>query len=267
MNQDSDSATNFEAAESDGLGQRARPHAMGQVIADGTGAAVNGLASSGLSPITAMSLRDQARRAIRAGIIAGNIEAGEIISVRTLATSLGVSATPVREAVLDLEKEGLLVAIRNKGFQVPVLSDRDLQEILDLRLLLEVPAMARLAGRLSRDRFEHFRALATAIGESADAGDIVGFLEGDREFHLSLLKELGNQRLTDSVALLRDQVRLYGVPNLAEEHQLSDSAEEHATLLEAVERGDAHLAAQLMNHHLQHTTGIWAGASDREDRP
>jgi len=219
--------------------------------------------SSGLSPITTSSLRDQARRAIRAGIIAGNIEAGEVITVRTLAAQLGVSATPVREAVLDLANEGLLLPIRNKGFQVPTLSDEDLQEILDIRLLLEVPAMVQLAGRLSEERCRHFRALAAAIGESATAGDVVGFLEGDREFHLGLLNEIGNERLTDMVALLRDQVRLYGVPHLAEEHQLSDSAEEHAALLEAVERGDGLLAEQLMTRHLQHTRGIWAGTRDR----
>jgi len=219
--------------------------------------------SGGLSPITSISLRDQARRAIRAGIIAGNIEAGEILSVRALAARLGVSATPVREAVLDLANEGLLLAIRNKGFQVPTLSDQDLQEILDIRLLLEVPAMVQLAGQLPEERCRHYRGLAAGIGESASAGDVVGFLEGDREFHLSLLAELGNQRLTDMVALLRDQVRLYGVPHLAEEHQLSDSAEEHAALLEAVERGDGRLAEQLMTRHLQHTRGIWAGTRDR----
>jgi DNA-binding GntR family transcriptional regulator len=258
-----DPTTSTAAASPDRVGEAALVDAVGLERADRGGPAADGGDSGGLSPITAMSLRDQARRAIRAGIIAGNIEAGEVISVRALASRLGVSATPVREAVLDLAKEGLLLAIRNKGFQVPTLSDQDLQEILDIRLLLEVPAMVRLAGRLSEERGAYFRAMVAAIGESASAGDIVGFLEGDREFHLSLLGELGNQRLTDVVALLRDQVRLYGVPHLAEEHQLAASAEEHAALLEAVEGGDRRLAEQLMARHLRHTRGIWAGAHER----
>jgi len=239
---------------------------VGRDAAGGDSASA-GAGSDGLTPLTATSLRDQARRAIRAGIIAGNIEAGAVISIRGLATRLGVSATPVREAVLDLANQGLLLAIRNKGFQVPTLSDHDLQEIHDIRLLLEVPAMVSLAGHLSEDRCTHYRELAAAIGKSAATGDIVGFLEGDREFHLSLLGELGNERLIDMVALLRDQVRLYGLPHLAEEHQLSDSAEEHAALLKAVEKGNAPLAAQLMTRHLQHTRGIWAGARDREYAP
>jgi DNA-binding GntR family transcriptional regulator len=264
MDQEPGSDTRVETARSDRLERTLLSNATGRDSAERGKSATIGPGSDGLSPINAVSLRDQARGAIRAGIISGNIEAGAILSVRALAARLGVSATPVREAVLDLVKEGLLLAIRNRGFQVPVLSDEDLEEILDLRVLLEVPSMVRLAGRLSEARYAHFRALAAAIGKSAATGDIVGFLEGDREFHLSLLNELGNQRLTDSVALLRDQVRLYGVPYLAEEHKLSDSAEEHVSLLQALERGDARLTEQVMTHHLQHSRGIWAGSNDRE---
>ncbi len=222
-------------------------------------------AMDGLSPLTPTSLRDEARRAIRAGIIAGNIEAGEVISVRVLAARLGVSATPVREAVLSLAKEGLLIPIRNKGFQVPTLSDQDLQEILEVRLLLEVPAIVQVAGRLPAGRRAHYRMLAATISECAAAGDVVGFLEADREFHLSLLGELGNQRLVDMVALLRDQVRLYGLPHLAQEHQLTDSAHEHSLLLDSIVSGDAKLTGQLIRRHLEHTTGIWAGRG--VDRP
>jgi DNA-binding GntR family transcriptional regulator len=212
-----------------------------------------------LEPITATSLRDKARQSIRAGIIAGKIEAGGIVSVRALAASLGVSATPVREAVLDLAKEGLLLPVRNKGFRVPTLSDSDLQEIVDLRLLLEVPTMARLAGKLTPDRVEHYRRAAEAIEAAAAEGDAIGFLAADREFHLSLLGELGNARLVEMVALLRDQVRLYGVPSLAEQRQLADTASEHRELLDAIAGVDPARVRRLMTRHLEHTRGIWAG--------
>lgn len=223
------------------------------------------VAPDALSPLTPTSLRDEARRAIRAGIIAGQIEAGEVISVRVLAARLGVSATPVREAVLNLAKEGLLVPIRNKGFRVPTLSDQDLQEILEVRLLLEVPAVVQLAGRLPEDRWPYYRALAATISECAAAGDVVGFLETDRDFHLALLEEIGNRRLVDMVALLRDQVRLYGVPHLAEEHQLTDSADEHSLILQSITDGDAELTEQRIRRHLEHTRGIWAGRESGPD--
>lgn len=215
--------------------------------------------AGGLFPLTATSLRDQALRAIRAGIIAGEIEAGEVVSVRVLAARLGVSATPVREAVLSLAKDGLLVPIRNKGFRVPVLSDQDLLEILGVRLMLEVPALVQLACLLPEHRQAHFVALAATISGCAASGDVVGFLEADRDFHLSLLGELGNQRLVDMVALLRDQVRLYGLPHLAEEHQLTDSAQEHSQILDSLIDGDGALTERLIRRHLEHTTGLWAG--------
>ncbi len=223
------------------------------------GGAVPPAVLSALDPISVPSLRDRARDAIRAGIVAGKIEAGAIVSVRSLAASLGVSATPVREAVLDLAKEGLLLPLKNKGFRVPTLSEQQLQDIVELRLLLEVPTMARLAGRLPASRVEHYLRACAAIEAAAGDGDAVEFLAADREFHLSLLAELGNPRLVDMVALLRDQVRLYGVPHLAAEHRLEESAAEHRELLAAIVDGDGARTRRLMTRHLRHTRGLWAG--------
>jgi DNA-binding GntR family transcriptional regulator len=242
------------------MGDGARAKEQGMTTTRGADVRAGNAADDGLERLTVTSLRDKARRAIRAGIIAGNIEAGGVISVRALAARLGVSATPVREAMLDLAKDGLLEPIRNRGFRVPVLSDTDLQNIFDLRLLLEVPSLVQLAGKLPADRALHHRAAADVIRVAAVGGDVVGFLEADREFHLALLGELDNPRLVDLVALLRDQVRLYGVPHLAQENQLTGSAEEHVELLDAIVAGDGSRVQLLMLRHLEHTRGIWARA-------
>jgi DNA-binding GntR family transcriptional regulator len=212
-----------------------------------------------LVPLTQTNFREQARSAIRAHIIAGNIGPGELVSARALAARLGVSATPVREALLDLAKDRLLTPVRNQGFLVTTPSDDDLRDILEIRLLLEVPAMASVAGRLPADRHTHHRKVAAAIHKCAATGDVVGFLESDRDFHLGLLSELGNRRLVEMVAILRDQVRLYGLPRLAEEQRLADSADEHIELIESIIRGDAAMTERIMRRHLKHTTGIWAG--------
>jgi DNA-binding GntR family transcriptional regulator len=212
-----------------------------------------------LVPLTQTNFREQARRAIRAHIIAGNIAAGELVSARALATRLGVSATPVREALLDLANERLLTPVRNQGFLVTTPSDQDLRDILEIRLMLEVPAMVGLAGRLPKDRHSHHQQMAATIHDCAASGDVVGFLEADRDFHLGLLSEVGNRRLVEMVATLRDQVRLYGLPRLAEEQRLADSADEHIQLIDSIIQGDATLTEQVMRRHLRHTTGIWAG--------
>src|SRR4051794_4783192 len=86
----------------------------------------------------APSLREQAVAAIRASIITGEAEPGQIYSVRQFADRLGVSATPIREALLDLAGDGLVEAVRNRGFRILMPSEQDLDEIYRLRLMIEV---------------------------------------------------------------------------------------------------------------------------------
>ncbi|MGN6600433.1 MAG: GntR family transcriptional regulator, partial [Actinomycetes bacterium] len=87
------------------------------------------------------SLRERAADALRAALVAGEMRPGVTYSAPSLAAQFGVSATPVREAMLGLAKEGLVEAVRNKGFRVTELSDRDLDEITELRSLVEVPTV------------------------------------------------------------------------------------------------------------------------------
>ncbi len=215
-----------------------------------------------LSQLQPSSLREQARQAIRASIVTGEIEAGQIHAVSYFAERLGVSATPIREALFDLANEGLIEQARNRGFRVPLLSDHDLDEVFDLRRLLEVPSIARVAEKATNGDVAECRDYALKINKHAEHGDLVGFLEWDRRFHARLLEVLGNRRLVEFVTRLRDHTRLYGLKGLAESGQLTASAEEHSAILDAVNRRDARLASALMRRHLEHTRGIWAGRKE-----
>jgi DNA-binding GntR family transcriptional regulator len=209
--------------------------------------------------IAGASLRSQVTNALRSGIVSGEIESGHVYSARAFADRLGVSPTPVREALLDLANDGLVVPVRNRGFLVPRPTDRDLDEIFELRMLLEVPALAGLAGSIRPEDLAAPRAIAERIVESAIAGDIASFLEQDRAFHLALLAFAGNARLMEIVRRLRDEVRLVGLPELAAAGTLVDSAREHELILEAARCGDSDSLESLMRTHLRHTRGIWAG--------
>src|SRR6266498_4641721 len=110
-----------------------------------------------------VSLREQVANALRAAMISGQLEPGVVYSAPTLAAQFGVSPTPVREAMLDLAKEGLVEVVRNKGFRITELSDRDLDEITDLRALIEIPTVTRLVGVVPASRFNPLRPLADAI--------------------------------------------------------------------------------------------------------
>jgi DNA-binding GntR family transcriptional regulator len=219
-------------------------------------------ASTVLEPLRSISLREQAREAIRASIITGVMEAGRVYSVPPLAEQLGVSLTPVREAMLDLVNERLLEPVRNKGFRVPVLSDQDLQDIFEIRTLLEASSVRRISGPMLAAKRAEFAELVHQIEDRAASGDLTGFLTADRQFHLGLLSMLGNQRLIELVGSLRDQTRLYGLADLVKSDRLMESAREHADILESLAEGNGAQAEALTRRHLEHTRGIWAGRSE-----
>jgi DNA-binding GntR family transcriptional regulator len=211
-----------------------------------------------------MSLREQAQQVIRASILAGELAAGEIYSASTLAERLGVSPTPVREAMLELVNGGLVEPVRNRGFRILTPDEDDLDEISQLRLMLEVPSMRIVAERVSDADLGALRDVVEQIEATAAAADVAGFLLADRAFHLGMLELTGNRRLVRLVALLRDQTRIVGITELAREGNLAKSAAEHRDILDALEQRDADKAEALMKRHLIHTRGIWAGRAEPE---
>jgi DNA-binding GntR family transcriptional regulator len=212
------------------------------------------------------SLRDAARSAIRAWLITGELPAGEIFSAPSLAQKLGVSATPVREALLDLANEGLLEPVPNRGFRVVTFNERDLDEIFEFRALLEVPLVGRVAGRLDQAQVAHLRRLLKELEDAAEAGDLVTYLTADQNFHTALLEPIDNGRLIEAVGKLRDQQRLHGLPRIVHSDRFLATAQEHRAILEAVVEGNGELAEALMFQHLHHTRGVWAGLSEPDDQ-
>lgn len=216
-----------------------------------------------VAPLTdRQSLREQVANVLRAAIVAGQMRPGVLYSVPTLAERFGVSATPVREAMLDLAKEGLVDSVRNKGFRVTELADEDLDNITQLRALIEVPTVAELASVITEADIEALRPLAQAIVDSAAAGDLIRYLEEDRRFHLGLLALAGNPRLVDVVRVLRAQTRLYGLDLLVAQDRLTASAAEHLELLDALQDRDALRAEAVMRRHIGHVRGIWAAVPE-----
>ncbi|HTX84063.1 MAG TPA: GntR family transcriptional regulator [Streptosporangiaceae bacterium] len=204
------------------------------------------------------SLRDQALSAIRNALVTGQLVPGVVYSAAALAADLGVSNSPVREAMLALVDEGLMEVVPNRGYRPVTLSAADTAEIIQLRELLEVPAVGLAAENDLGDVLAALEDLVEVIEETAAAGDIAGNLDADRQFHLMLVGACGNRRLTSLVAGLRDQARLYNLRHLAETGQLRASAAEHRPLLAAVASGDRAAAERLMRAHLAHLTTDWS---------
>lgn len=208
-----------------------------------------------------VSLREQVARALRAAIVSGELEPGEVYSAPGLGAKFGVSATPVREAMLDLVRENLVTTVPNKGYRVTTMDEADLDDITELRMLIEPPLAARVTPEIPAEDLPTLREMARAIIDGALVGDLVAYTEADRTFHLRLLEYAGNPRISALVADLRAHTRLYGLASLLESGELEESAREHDIILDAIERRDPQEVERLMRAHISQTRGRWAHPS------
>ncbi|MFC8429081.1 GntR family transcriptional regulator [Streptomyces sp. NPDC057253] len=204
------------------------------------------------------SYRERVADALRAALIAGELLPGQVYSAPALATRFGVSATPVREAMLDLAKEGLVDTVPNKGFRVTAVSEQQLDEYTHIRSLIEIPTVVELATTADPVSLEALRPAAREIVQAAVAGDLIAYVEADTRFHLGLLALAGNAHLVEVVRDLRKRSRLYGLTPLVKSGRLLASAEEHLELLDALVARDEGAVRAVMTRHIGHVRGLWA---------
>ncbi len=210
-----------------------------------------------------LPLRDQVAARLRHALVAGDLEPGQVLSAPALASEFGVSATPVREAMLDLATEGHVAPIRYKGYRVVEVSEETRRQIVQLRGLIEVPLMAQVArSGVDQGLLDASTDLAERSVEAAGAGDLVEFIRLDMELHLGLLAAAGNDVAVRHVRSLRSMTRLTGLKHLAAEGRLVDTAREHVEMIRAVADRDGDRMKTLMRDHLGHVAGVWAGASE-----
>ncbi len=195
---------------------------------------------------------------LRGAVMSGELRPGIIYSAPSLAEQFGVSTTPVREAMLDLAKEGHVETLRNKGFRVTELTPAQLDNITGIRVLLEVPTVRAVAAAGADPTvIKRLRDQANAVVDAAKRHDLIAFLTADMEFHLAVLQLAGNPELVEVVRSLRRRSRLYGLQSLTSD-QIFPSSHEHVELVQLIEARDADGAERLMRQHLGHVRGIWA---------
>ncbi|OII68480.1 GntR family transcriptional regulator [Streptomyces sp. CC77] len=208
------------------------------------------------APVQRHSVRGQVLRALRDALVGGDLVPGEVYSAPALGTRLGVSATPVREAMMQLALEGAVEVVPNRGFRVVERTRRELAELAEVRALLEVPVMLRLARTVPAARWAELRPLAEAAAAAAARGGLAEYGEADRAFHRALLGLAGNAQLVAVADDLhrRSQWPLVSPPVTRPADLLADAAE-HGALLDALEAGDLDVVESLVREH-------FTGASD-----
>jgi DNA-binding GntR family transcriptional regulator len=211
--------------------------------------------ASALAPLDSprRSLADQAAAAIRRAVGDGDLRAGELYSAHDMADRLGVSRSPVREALMRLAEAGLVTFERNRGFRIVTPQARDIAEVFALRLLLEVPA-ARTAARAADESLgPDLRTELAAMARAAARRDTPRFMLHDRRLHARILGAAGNRRLAAVVESLRDATRVLGASTVERSRGLLDIWAEHEPIVAAVESHDASAAARAMREHVANT--------------
>ncbi|WP_299529817.1 GntR family transcriptional regulator [uncultured Streptomyces sp.] len=187
---------------------------------------------------------------VKEAVLDRRYEGGTLLTEGDLAEAVGVSRTPVREALLRLEVEGLIKLYPKKGALVLAVSAQEIADVVETRLLVEefaarkaVPASPRLIARLE-ELLEKQRTLA-------EEGDLAAVSVADRCFHAEIVRDAGNQILSRLYDQLRDRQLRMGVAVMeAHPGRIEANITEHAELLDAIRSGDAEAAAQVVRRHV-----------------
>ena len=195
------------------------------------------------------NLRERVERRLRLDILAGTIEPGTVFSVPSLSRALGMSTTPVREALLQLASDDLLQPIRNRGFRVVDPTLDELRHLLEIRVQLEGQAFVKVL-RAGPSEADELMASADEIARAVRDEDVPAYLAADLAFHEALLARAGNPILTGIVMKLRDRMRLYGIRSLAGRTRQDESVAEHYRIADLVRGRIEGDAMTLMTNHI-----------------
>ncbi len=197
-----------------------------------------------------MSLVEQAYQTIRDGIIHYQLKPGTNLRLDELAGALGMSQTPIREALNRLEREHLVCWRAQKGFCVPTMSLRDLEDIYELRTALEVLACQQAAERIDREVLAMIRQSLDRCEKHEEGLGKGRPVEEERHFHSLILEASGNRILCETGLGLLDRLWMIQNLNLISSTRLEIAREQHREIFEALCQGDAKAAGELMKGHI-----------------
>ncbi len=201
--------------------------------------------------------KDRALEYVKSQVLTGAFPGGELISEGEVAAALGMSRTPVREAFLRLEADGLLRLYPQRGALVVPVSSEEARAVIEARLVLEQFAATKVVGRGPAACTAVFQRLSAELQRQRDAAAAPNwreFLEADRAFHDVTLKESGNTILSDFYSSLRDrQMRMTGESLIHDGQRMATILDEHRSIAEALRDGDLPRTLKVVQTHLTST--------------
>ncbi len=211
-------------------------------------------------------LRELVLEAIRTAIINGTLQPRERLMEIQMAEELGVSRTPVREALRKLELEGFIVMVPHKGAYVADLSLKDIADVFEIRIALEGLAASLAAERITDEELEDMERLIVGKQEAITSGDIDKLVEVDTNFHEMLYRASRNARLAAIISNLREQIHWFRLASLSFPGRNKESLQEHKQLVEAIQGRDTKLARQLAQEHIENAENALIESLKNEPR-
>jgi DNA-binding GntR family transcriptional regulator len=215
---------------------------------------VDGLKTSAGGAATSepeLPLRDRAFATLKLRILEGEIRPGTVLSEAKVAVDLGISRTPVREALARLTHEGLAQRFNGRGVIVLELSAKESLDVIELQACLEQFAITRMLDGDQRPDVSDIVRLVDLQREAVDAGDRRRFLQYDRQMHLRIVERAGNGKLAQVMQNVSDLLTYAGHRALSSETRMRATLREHEALVRAFETGDLDAALQASKAHIR----------------
>jgi len=220
----------------------------------------------GVLPISrTKSLKEKAYDILKELILTGRLEQGKLHNEKRLAEVLGVSRTPVREALLELSREGMVSFVPSKGVKVLKITPKQVQEVFELRRIIEGYIMKSISKQLTPVDLKKIEKILSKQDRSASKDEELSFIEMDKEFHLFMASKMGNQQIEAILQNLRDQIHLMGIRAIKDQSRSQQVLKEHQKIFSALKKKDAKRAHEELMKHLNNTEKILIGILAREE--
>ena len=197
-----------------------------------------------------LPLRDVVFNTLRRAILKGELEPGERLMEIALANKLGVSRTPIREAIRKLELEGLVVMIPRKGAEVARITEKDLRDVLEVRTSLEKLAIELACDRVTEEDISDLKLACKDFEESFSKDDLTTIAEKDVAFHDIIFRATKNARLIQILNNLREQMYRYRLEYLKDTQSHNRLVEEHQKIVDAIIDKNKEEAVRLIQEHI-----------------
>lgn len=196
-------------------------------------------------------LRDVVFENLRGAILEGKLKSGQRLMEVQLAEQLGVSRTPIREAIRKLELEGLVLMLPRKGAYVADMSFKDLIDVLEIRATLEGLAASLASERRRDEDIKGLEKLAKEFEDSVKNGDIESVLKKDIEFHEYIFSLANNNKLYQLINSIWEQVHRFRVMYVSDYEASLSLVDEHNKILQAIKDGNCELAKKYATDHIE----------------